>query len=170
MSIRLTILGKSPSWQDRDGACSGYLARLGEFRLLIDCGSGVFAKLRVHDAYERVNAVVLTHLHADHMMDLAPFAYALTYGPKLREGQPTLYGPPGTRRVLAQVCGAWEDATLIEKAFDLHEYDPLAGLSIGDARTALPAGSPLHPQQRGRAARGRIGPAAGAQRRLRAQR
>ena len=25
MSIRLTILGKSPSWQDTDGACSGYL-------------------------------------------------------------------------------------------------------------------------------------------------
>ena len=134
MSIRLTILGKSPSWQDRDGACSGYLARLGEFRLLIDCGSGVFAKLRVHDAYELVDTVVLTHLHADHMMDLAPFAYALTYGPKLREGRPALYGPPGTGRVLRQVCGAWEDATLIENAFELHEYDPQAELAIGDAR------------------------------------
>ena len=40
---------RAPRWQDRDGACSGYLARLGEFRLLIDCCLGVFAKLRVHD-------------------------------------------------------------------------------------------------------------------------
>jgi len=134
LSIRFTILGKSPSWQDRDGACSGYLARLGELRLLIDCGSGVFAKLRVHDAYELVDAVVLTHLHADHMSDLAPFAYALTYGPPLREGRPALHGPPGTRRVLRQLCGAWEDATLIENAFDLHEYDPQLELAIGDAR------------------------------------
>ena len=37
------------------------------------------------------------------MMDLAPFAYALTYGPRLREGRPVLYGPPGTQRVLRQV-------------------------------------------------------------------
>ncbi len=139
MSIRLTILGKSPSWQDRDGACSGYLARLGELRLLIDCGSGVFAKLRVHDSYELVDAVVLTHLHADHMMDLAPFAYALTYGPPLRADRPTLYGPPGTRRVLRQVCGAWEDATLVETAFDLHEYDPQVELAIGDARLRFQA-------------------------------
>ena len=48
MSIRLTILGKSPSWQDRDGACSGYLLELGGRALLIDCGNGVFAKLRSH--------------------------------------------------------------------------------------------------------------------------
>ena len=134
MSIRLTILGKSPSWQDRGGACSGYLARVGELRLLIDCGSGVFAKLRLHDSYELVDAIVLTHLHADHMMDLAPFAYALTYGPPLREGRPALYGPPGARDVLRQVCGAWQDPTLVEKAFDLHEYDPQAELAIGDAR------------------------------------
>ena len=134
MSIRLTILGKSPSWQDRDGACSGYLARVGELRLLIDCGSGVFAKLRLHDAYERVDAIVLTHLHADHMMDLAPFAYALTYGPRLREGRPVLHGPPGTRRVLREVCGAWQDPTLVETAFELHEYDPQAELAIADAR------------------------------------
>lgn len=134
MSIRLTILGKSPSWQDRDGACSGYLTRVGGLRLLIDCGSGVFAKLRVHDAYELVDAVVLTHLHADHMMDLAPFAYALTYGPPLREGRPVLHGPPGTAAVLRQVCGAWQDATLIENAFEVREYDPQAELAIGDAR------------------------------------
>ena len=134
MSTRITILGKSPAWQDRDGACSGYLARVGELRLLIDCGSGVFAKLRVYDAYELVDAVVLTHLHADHIQDLAPFAYALTYGPKLRESQPALYGPPGTVLALRQLCGVWGNPTLIEDAFELHEYDPQGELALGDAR------------------------------------
>lgn len=134
MSIRLTILGKSPAWADRDGACSGYLARVGELRLLIDCGCGVFAKLRLHDAYELVDAVVLTHLHADHMLDLAPFAYALTYGPPRRQRRPALYGPPGARRALRQLCGVWEAPTLIEDAFELHEYDPQAELALGDAR------------------------------------
>jgi ribonuclease BN (tRNA processing enzyme) len=36
----LTVLGKSPSWQDRDGACSSYLVREDEFVLVLDCGSG----------------------------------------------------------------------------------------------------------------------------------
>jgi ribonuclease BN (tRNA processing enzyme) len=44
--VRITVLGKSPAWQDADGACSGYLVQDGETILLIDCGSGVFAKLR----------------------------------------------------------------------------------------------------------------------------
>ena len=44
--VRITVLGKSPSWQDADGACSGYLVEEDGVRLLLDCGNGVFAKLR----------------------------------------------------------------------------------------------------------------------------
>ena len=44
--MRITVLGKSPAWQDAGGACSGYLVEGGGTRLLLDCGPGVFAKLR----------------------------------------------------------------------------------------------------------------------------
>ena len=47
-TMRITVLGKSPSWQDAGGACSGYLVEEGDTRLLLDCGNGVFAKLREH--------------------------------------------------------------------------------------------------------------------------
>jgi ribonuclease BN (tRNA processing enzyme) len=134
VSVRLTILGKSPSWQDRDGACSGYLAEVGERPLLIDCGSGVFAKLRRHAAYEQVEAVVISHLHADHVLDLVPFAYALTYGPRLRSSRPQLHVPPGSRDRLRRLCGSWGSETLIEDAFELIEYEPDAELALGDAR------------------------------------
>ena len=40
--MEITVLGKSPSWQDADGACSGYLVVEQGYRLLIDCGNGVF--------------------------------------------------------------------------------------------------------------------------------
>ena len=40
--MRITVLGKSPSWQDADGACSGYLVEEGDDALLLDCGNGVF--------------------------------------------------------------------------------------------------------------------------------
>ena len=80
--MRLTVLGKSPSWQDAGGACSGYLLQEGETSVLLDCGNGVFGKLREHIDYVDVDAVVISHLHADHFLDLVPYSYALTYAPR----------------------------------------------------------------------------------------
>ena len=80
--MRLTVLGKSPSWQDAGGACSGYLIEEDGNSVLLDCGNGVFSKLRLYCDYTAVDAVVISHLHADHILDLVPFAYALTYAPR----------------------------------------------------------------------------------------
>src|SRR5207253_5390422 len=67
--MRLTVLGKSPSWQDADGACSGYLIEEDGTAILLDCGNGVFSKLRRFRDYTRIDAVVISHLHADHLLD-----------------------------------------------------------------------------------------------------
>jgi len=80
--MRLTVLGKSPSWQDADGACSGYLIEEDGTTILLDCGNGVFSKLRRYCDYINVDAVLISHLHADHFLDLVPFSYALTYAPR----------------------------------------------------------------------------------------
>ena len=50
--------------------------------MLLDCGNGVFSKLRRFRDYTTVDAVVISHLHADHFLDLVPFSYALTYAPR----------------------------------------------------------------------------------------
>ncbi|MGE5635458.1 MAG: MBL fold metallo-hydrolase, partial [Nocardioidaceae bacterium] len=84
--MRLTVLGKSPSWQDAGGACSGYLVEEEGTAVLLDCGNGVFSNLRLKRHYTSVDAVVLSHLHADHFLDLVPYAYALTYGPRQQRG------------------------------------------------------------------------------------
>ena len=78
--------------------------------------------------------MLISHLHADHMLDLVPFAYALTYGPKLRSRPPTLHAPPGARAALRRLCGAWGSETLIEHAFELVEYDPAAELELEGLR------------------------------------
>src|SRR3954469_16782810 len=80
--LQITVLGKSPAWQDANGACSGYLVEEDRVCLLLDCGNGVFSKLRRFRDYTGVDAVVISHLHADHFLDLVPFAYALTYAPR----------------------------------------------------------------------------------------
>src|SRR3954453_13399016 len=131
--MRLTVLGKSPSCQDADGACSGYLVEEGDTCLLVDCGNGVFSKLRRYRDYGAVTAVVVSHLHADHFLDLVPFSYALTYAPKRQPVpiqrwpgdpdpyKPRLICPPGSRETFRRIVGAWGNDDLIENAFELEE-------------------------------------------------
>lgn len=151
MSLRITVLGKSPAWQDAGGACSGYLVRQGGTAVLLDCGNGVFGKLRERIEYVDVGAVVISHLHADHFLDLVPFAYALVYAPRQqpvpierwpgtdRPARPLLHVPPGARELFRRVVGAWGPEDLIERAFDLREYGPDEELEIGDLRARFHA-------------------------------
>jgi ribonuclease BN (tRNA processing enzyme) len=144
--VRITVLGKSPAWQDADGACSGYLVEEHGACLLLDCGNGVFSKLRRYRDYTDVDAVVISHLHADHILDLVPFASALTYAPRQQPvpvdrwpgtdspARPLLYAPPGARDTFRRVVGAWGNDDLIENAFDLREYGPADAFAVGPLR------------------------------------
>jgi len=134
--MRITVLGKSPAWQDADGACSGYLVQAGGRCLLLDCGNGVFAKLRAARSFTDVCAVVISHLHADHFIDLVPYAYALAYSHQARAAgaRPALYAPPGARETFRRIAGAWHAEELIEQSFELHEYDPAVELALDPLR------------------------------------
>jgi ribonuclease BN (tRNA processing enzyme) len=144
--LRITILGKSPAWQDAGGACSGYLIEDGDTSLMLDCGNGVFSKLRKFRDYVDLDAVVISHMHADHFLDLVPYAYALTYAPRQQPvpvarwpgtdnpARPQLHVPAGGRDVLRRVVGAWGNEDLVEKAFELREYETDDVLEIGSLR------------------------------------
>jgi ribonuclease BN (tRNA processing enzyme) len=128
--VQLTVLGKSPAWQDAGGACSGYLIEGGGACVLLDCGSGVFGKLRAVRDYGDVDALVISHLHADHILDLVPYASALTYAPR-RPPSPRLIAPPGAREAFRRLCAAaGMSEEHIDRAFALEEYDPAAGVAI----------------------------------------
>ena len=141
--MRMTVLGKSPSWQDADGACSGYLVEEDDTALVLDCGNGVFGKLRRFIDYVAVDAVVLSHLHADHFLDLVPFSYALQYAPRQQPvpvdrwpgtdapARPVLHAPQGAKEVFRRVTGAWGPEDLIEKAFEVREYESDEVLEVG---------------------------------------
>jgi ribonuclease BN (tRNA processing enzyme) len=144
--MRLTVLGKSPSWQDAGGACSGYLIEEAGTTVVVDFGNGVFSKLRRFRDYTRVDAVVISHLHADHFLDLVPFSYALTYAPRQQPvpvdrwpgteepARPQLIAPHGATGTFRRVVGAWGNEDLIEKAFRIEEYGADARPTIGPLR------------------------------------
>ena len=141
--MRITVLGKSPAWQDAGGACSGYLIEEGDFALLLDCGNGVFSKLRHYRDYVDVDAVLISHLHADHLLDLVPFSYALMYAPRQQPvavggwpgtsspSHPRLFAPKGAGDMFRHLVECWGDEDLVERAFRLCEYDSPDELSLG---------------------------------------
>jgi len=141
--MRITVLGKSPAWQDAGGACSGYLIEQDDTTVLLDCGGGVFAKLREQVDYTEVDAVVITHVHADHFIDLVPYSYALLLTPRQQPvpvaghpgtddpARPRLIVPPGARHTFRNVVGSWGDEELIEQAFSIEEYDASSTVAIG---------------------------------------
>jgi ribonuclease BN (tRNA processing enzyme) len=136
--VRITVLGKSPSWADAGGACSGYLVEAGDACLLLDCGPGVLGKLRAVRDYADVDVVVLSHLHADHMLDLIPFASALKYGPRWQHApspRPQLVAPVGAADAFARVCaGSGMPEAHVPGAFALREYDPAEEVEVGPFR------------------------------------
>jgi ribonuclease BN (tRNA processing enzyme) len=141
--VRITVLGKSPSWQDAGGACSGYLVEDEGTCVLLDIGNGVFSKLRSYRDYTTVDAIVISHLHADHFLDLVPYAYALTYAPRQQPvpverwpgtdspARPILYAPHGATDTFRRIVGTWGNEDLIENAFDLREYRVADRLEVG---------------------------------------
>ena len=129
--MRITVLGKSPAWPDAGGACSGYLVQDGDTCLLVDCGSGVFSKLRAAVDYAEVDAVVISHLHADHLIDLIPFATALTFSPRATGVRPRLIVPPGAGEVLGAITAAVSQPGVLDGAFAITAYDPADTVGVG---------------------------------------
>lgn len=82
--MKLTILGNNGPYPAPGGACSGYLlsSDSGETNALIDCGPGVLSRLMERGALPALDAVVLSHLHYDHMSDMLPLQYALQFNPR----------------------------------------------------------------------------------------
>jgi ribonuclease BN (tRNA processing enzyme) len=117
------------------GAASSYLVRSDDTAVLLDVGSGSFAKLELAIDYTRLDAVVVSHMHADHFFDLVPFRYALKYG-HLRPGRRLpLWLPPGGRislDALRRAVSIDVPADFFDALFEVREYDPVKPLRVRD--------------------------------------
>ena len=137
------MVGKSPAWQDRGGACSSYLVSEGETSILLDCGNGAFGALRDLVEPAELDAIFVSHLHADHFFDLVPYAFFLNNGLRGRDlpglawstsqvdSKIALHSAPGSRAAFEAVGGIWHMPTLIADAFEFSEYDPDGEVSVG---------------------------------------
>jgi ribonuclease BN (tRNA processing enzyme) len=95
--LKLTVVGCAPAYSSRSGrASSGYLVEHGITRLMLDFGLGSFSELWRYATPGELTAIAISHLHADHNVDLIPLRHWVKYE---NDGRgPTLHAPAELRR------------------------------------------------------------------------
>jgi ribonuclease BN (tRNA processing enzyme) len=128
--VRITVIGCSGSFPGPDSPASCYLVEAGGFALLLDLGSGALGALQNHIGLYDIDAILFTHLHADHCLDLCGYWVARKYAPDGLKPRIPVYGPRGV-------------AARMARAYDL---DPEPGMSEAfDFRTLTPGTFPVGP-------------------------
>lgn len=130
--MRVTVVGCSGSYPTVGNSGSCYLIEHAGTRVLLDLGSGAFGALAehldvLHD--DALHAVILSHLHADHMVDMAAMHVARTHRPSGPMPPLPVWGPEGTAQRIADVAGA--SRTNVERRFTISELADGQGVQIG---------------------------------------
>lgn len=75
--MKLTCLGCWGAYPAAGSANSAFLLEEHNFRLLIDCGSGVLSQLQRLISIDQLDALLLSHYHHDHIADIGCLQYAM---------------------------------------------------------------------------------------------
>lgn len=121
--MKVTIVGHWGGFPKAKEATSGYLIEHDDFKLLLECGSGVVSSLQEITDIKDIDAVLITHYHYDHCCDIGPLQYARQIKTQLNQINSPLpiYAPEGEFFKLLK----WEDYT-----FGI-SFDETSNLTLG---------------------------------------
>jgi ribonuclease BN (tRNA processing enzyme) len=127
--VQITIVGCSGSFPGPDSPASSYLIEADGFRLLVDLGNGALGALQRYCGLDDVDAIWLSHQHADHCIDMCAYLVARTFHPGGALRRLPVYAPAGMAERLAAALGGDGDLRMAT-AFDFVTLAPGA-LRIG---------------------------------------
>ena len=130
--MELIVLGASGTWPNADTATSGYLVRHEGFNLWMDAGTGTLANLQQHIDIPDLDAIVISHEHPDHFVDLYPAFYAWHYGELGQPGLP-VYVPTDFSQRLADLVSI-DSQVAMRSAFAFTEVAPGEAFEVGPFR------------------------------------
>jgi len=134
--MRVAVCGSSCSIPRPGRACSAYLIEVDGASFVVDLGSGAFSNVVKHRAAEELEGVLITHMHADHFLDVIPLRYALKYGSRSNGKRIALYLPPGGEEMLRRLVAAFAPEAgddFLGDVYDVRTFDPSRALHIGAA-------------------------------------
>ena len=142
--MRVVALGTCASYPGPGNACSGWLVQEEETNLLVDFGTGILAKLQQVLPLPQITAIVISHMHADHFLDLIPLCYAFNYGLAPGSPRPLIFLPPGGIAILEHMAEPLDSRTtsdFFSSVFTTQEYDPGAPLLVGPLTVRFASGN-----------------------------
>ncbi|WP_069811138.1 MBL fold metallo-hydrolase [Streptomyces sp. TP-A0874] len=123
--MKLTVVGCSGSFPSADSPCSSYLVEADGFRLLLDMGNGALGELQRYCGLYDLDAIFLSHLHADHCIDMCAYFVARYYR---FDGGPAaaipVYGPEGTEQRLTTAYADTPSEKSMSEVFDFRVLQP----------------------------------------------
>jgi ribonuclease BN (tRNA processing enzyme) len=119
--MRITVLGCAGTFPGPTSPCSGYLLEADGFRMLMDAGNGAIGNLQRYCGLLDVDAVLVSHLHGDHYLDLVTYTYARRYHPDGPAAVLPVYGPED---LAEHVLGAFSRPVgeLLAEVYDFRGY------------------------------------------------
>jgi ribonuclease BN (tRNA processing enzyme) len=140
--MQVTVLGCAGTFPNADSPCSAYLVEHEGFRLLLDVGNGAVGALQRHAGLLDVDAVIVSHLHADHCLDLLAYSYARRFHPDGLPPTLPVYGPAGTQERILRAFDAPLPPDRLEEVYDFQVTEPgrstLGPFDVRLTRTAHP--------------------------------
>jgi len=108
--MRLTVLGCAGSFPGPESACSAYLVEAQGFRLLIDFGAGSLSALQRYSDMDAIDAIMLSHLHCDHMLDACNYIVVRRFAPDGPKPPVPVYAPMGAAERISAAYGGENEA------------------------------------------------------------
>jgi ribonuclease BN (tRNA processing enzyme) len=140
--VRVTVLGSAGTLCGPGQACSSYLLESDGARLLLDCGNGSLANLQQRVGLADVDAVVLSHLHPDHFVDLYGLYYGLRFHPD-GEQSVDVYARAGAQDFVRQLLPS-EASETFERVCRFTTVSAGDAFAVGPFRVSLfPANHPV---------------------------
>ena len=132
--MKLTIVGCSGSYPGPDSAASCYLLEEPyqgrTFRIVLDMGNGALGALQRYGDINDIDAILITHLHGDHCLDLCSYYVARRYHPDGPLAPVPVYGPEGAAERMACAGDLPVDPGMNQE-FDFHAWDLSSPEKIG---------------------------------------
>lgn len=130
MDLQITVLGSAGSHPGVGRLCSGYLVQAGGTSILLDAGNGSTANLQRLLPLRDLDAVVVSHRHLDHCVDLIGCFYALRFDPSFEGRRLRLHAAPEVHEALTGMLST-DSAMRFDEVFDHRQVDQGDRVEVG---------------------------------------